>query len=53
MIAMLVVGIVCFALFAVWEAKFAPVQFFPFRYLKDRTVIGSCLLYGFMFLSIL
>jgi len=53
MIAMLVVGVVCMVIFVVWEAKFAPVQFFPFRYLKDRTVIGSSLLYGVMFLSIL
>lgn len=52
-IAMIVVGVVLLALFAVWEKYFAPVQYFPWAYLKDRTILGACLLYGFMFLSIL
>lgn len=52
-IAMIVVGVVLLALFAIWEKYFAPVQYFPWAYLKDRTILGACLLYGFMFLSIL
>ncbi|EFY87939.1 siderophore iron transporter mirB [Metarhizium acridum CQMa 102] len=51
-IAMIVVGVVLLALFAIWEKYFAPVQYFPWAYLKDRTILGACLLYGFMFLSI-
>lgn len=53
MIVMIVMGVVTLALFAAWEKWLAPVQFFPFRYLKERTIIGSCLLYGFMFVSVL
>ncbi|KAF4119474.1 siderophore iron transporter MirB [Geosmithia morbida] len=50
-IAMEVLGVVLFPIFYLWEAKFAPVQFLPFKYLKQGTIIGSCLLYGIMFLS--
>lgn len=53
MIAMIVIGVVCLAAFAAWERWFAPVQFFPFKYLKERTIIGACLLYGIMFISVL
>ncbi|KAH7384696.1 siderophore iron transporter-like protein mirB [Pyrenochaeta sp. MPI-SDFR-AT-0127] len=51
-IAMIVLGILLFPVFVLWEAKFAPVQFIPWRYLKERTIVGSCLLYGVMFISI-
>jgi len=51
-IAMIVLGLLLFPAFYVWEAKFAPVQFLPWKYLKDPTIIGSCLLYGVMFVSI-
>ncbi|KAM3485968.1 hypothetical protein MY8738_000988 [Beauveria namnaoensis] len=50
-IALLVLGVLLFPVFYVWEAKLAPVQFLPFRYLKQGTIIGSSLLVGFMFLS--
>ncbi|KAL2367685.1 MFS sugar transporter [Blastomyces gilchristii] len=50
-IAMEVVGVVCLALFVCWERFLAPVQFLPFHYLKQPTIIGSCLLYGVMFAS--
>lgn len=50
-IAMIVTGVVCGALFYVWEMYFAPVQFMPWKYLRDTTIIGSCLVYGVMFLS--
>lgn len=53
MIAMIVIGVVCLVAFAAWERWFAPVQFFPFKYLKERTIIGACLLYGIMFISVL
>jgi hypothetical protein len=51
-IACIILGIVLFPVFYIWEAKFAPVQFLPWRYLKNPTIIGSCLLYGAMFLSV-
>ncbi|KAH7093400.1 major facilitator superfamily domain-containing protein [Paraphoma chrysanthemicola] len=51
-IAMIVVGLLLFPAFYYWEAKLAPVQFLPWKFLKDRTIVGSCLLYGVMFLSI-
>ncbi len=50
-IAMLVLGVLLFPVFYVWEAKFAPVQFLPFKFLKQGTIIGSCLLVGIMYLS--
>ncbi|PMB71887.1 Siderophore iron transporter mirB [Beauveria bassiana] len=50
-IALLVLGVLLFPVFYVWEAKLAPVQFLPFRYLKQGTIIGSSLLVGFMYLS--
>ncbi|KAI0465568.1 siderochrome-iron transporter MirB [Xylaria cf. heliscus] len=51
-IAMIVLGVVLLVAFVLWEKYLAPVQYFPFRFLKDRTILGSCGLYGFMFLSV-
>ncbi len=51
-IAMIVLGVVLLAAFVVWEKFFATVQYFPFKHLKDRSVLGACLVYGLMFLSI-
>ncbi|KAJ3518332.1 hypothetical protein NM208_g14552 [Fusarium decemcellulare] len=51
-IAMIVLGVVLLAAFVVWEKWFAPVPYFPFRLLADRTVLGGCLIYGIMFASI-
>jgi hypothetical protein len=51
-IAMIVLGILLFPVFYIWEAKFAPAQFLPWKYLSNSTIIGSCLLYGVMFLSV-
>ncbi|KAI1293166.1 MFS general substrate transporter [Xylaria venustula] len=51
-IAMFILGGVLLAAFVIWERYFAPVQYFPFKYLKDRTILGACGLYGIMFLSI-
>lgn len=51
-IAMIVLGVACLAAFVVWERCFASVAYFPFRLLKDRTILGASLLYGIMFISI-
>ncbi|KAI1150394.1 siderochrome-iron transporter MirB [Nemania diffusa] len=51
-IAMIVLGVVLLAAFVLWEKYLAPVQYFPFRFLKDRTILGACGLYGFLFISI-
>ncbi|KAI0104251.1 siderochrome-iron transporter MirB [Nemania sp. FL0031] len=51
-IAMIVLGVVLLVAFVLWEKYLAPVQYFPFRFLKDRTILGACGLYGFMFISI-
>ncbi|KAH6865955.1 major facilitator superfamily domain-containing protein [Alternaria rosae] len=51
-IACIVLGICLFPCFYIWEAKFAPVQFLPWKYLKNGTIVGSCLLYCVMFLSV-
>ena len=52
-IAMIVVGFVCLIAFGVWEKWFAKVPYFPFAYLKNRTILGACLLDGFLFMSVL
>lgn len=52
-IAMIVMGVVSLTAFVLYEKFFSPVAFMPFKYLKDRTIIGSCILYGVMFTSIL
>lgn len=52
-IVMIVMGVVSLAAFVVWEKYFAPVQFFPFELLKDRTVLGAALTYFIVFLSTL
>ncbi|KAH7013768.1 siderochrome-iron transporter MirB [Ilyonectria destructans] len=51
-IAMIVLGVVLLAAFAVWEKYFSPVPYIPFKFLKDRTILGACLVYGLMFCSI-
>ncbi|KAI2780224.1 MFS general substrate transporter [Daldinia loculata] len=51
-IAMIILGAVSLAAFVVWERFFAPVAYFPFKFLKDRTILGACMVYGVMFLSV-
>jgi MFS family permease len=51
-IAMIVLGVLLFPVFYIWEAKYTPVPFLPWKYLKEGTIVGSCLLYGVMFISI-
>lgn len=43
-ISMIVVGIVCLALFVLWERFCAPLPFVPWRLLSNRTVLGACIL---------
>ncbi|KAK8103183.1 major facilitator superfamily transporter [Apiospora sp. TS-2023a] len=50
-IVMIVMGVVSLVAFGVWEKYFAPVQFFPFELLKDRTVLGAAMTYFIVFLS--
>ncbi|GKT40295.1 MFS siderochrome iron transporter 1 [Colletotrichum spaethianum] len=51
-ICLIVFGFIGLVLFAAWEKFFAKVSLFPYHFLKDRTVLGSCLVYGIMFISI-
>ncbi|CAG7930650.1 unnamed protein product [Penicillium olsonii] len=51
-IAMEVLGVFCVPAFYVWERYYSPVQFLPWKYLKEPTIIGSCMLYAVMFLSV-
>nr|XP_036583951.1 siderophore iron transporter mirb [Colletotrichum truncatum]KAF6793210.1 siderophore iron transporter mirb [Colletotrichum truncatum] len=51
-IAMEVIGVLCIPAFYVWEKYITPVTFIPYHYLSNRSILGSCLLYGIMFLSI-
>lgn len=51
-IAMIVLGILLFPTFAAYELYVAPTPFLPWKYLKEPTILGSCLLYGIMFLSV-
>ncbi|KAJ5799105.1 uncharacterized protein N7518_001173 [Penicillium psychrosexuale] len=50
-IAMEVLGVACVPAFYIWERYCSPVQFLPWKYLKEPTMIGSCMLYGVMFVS--
>lgn len=50
-IAMLVIGFCCLVAFVIHEKFFAKKSFLPFQYLTDRTVIGSCLTAGTLFVS--
>lgn len=52
-IVMIVMGVVSLVAFAVWEKYFAPVQFFPYELLMDRTVLGASMSYFIIFLSTL
>lgn len=49
---MVVLGVLLFPTFVLYERFVAPVPFLPWHYLKDPTIIGSCVLYGVMFLSV-
>lgn len=42
-IAMVVIGVLLFPVFAVWEAYFARTQFIRWELFKNRTVLGACI----------
>lgn len=50
-IAMVVIGILLFPVFAVWEAFFAPRQFVRWELFKQRTVLGACALAAVLYFS--
>ncbi|KAL8995490.1 MAG: hypothetical protein Q9169_004784 [Polycauliona sp. 2 TL-2023] len=50
-ICFLVFGIILIIGFAIWERFFAPVTFIPYSLLRDRTVLGACLLSSTLFVS--
>ena len=52
-IAMIVLGLLLFPVFGLYERYLAPVPFLPWKYLKEPTIVGSCVLYGVMFLSVM
>ena len=52
-IVMIVIGVVALAGFGIWERFFARVQFFPFAFLKDRTVLGAAITYFMVFMTTL
>ncbi|KAH6885195.1 major facilitator superfamily domain-containing protein [Thelonectria olida] len=51
-IAMIVLGVVLLVTFVLYERFLAPVPYIPWKFLKDRTILGACLVYGIMFCSI-
>ncbi|KIW03936.1 hypothetical protein, variant [Verruconis gallopava] len=50
-IAMVVIGILLFPVFALWEARFAPVQFVRWELFKKRTVLGAFVLAALLYFS--
>lgn len=50
-IAMIVIGVLLFPVFAAWEAYGARVQFIRWEILNDRTVLGACSLAAILYFS--
>ncbi|KAK0648674.1 major facilitator superfamily-domain-containing protein [Cercophora newfieldiana] len=50
-ISFLVIGFVLIIAFVLWEKYLAPKTFIPYDLLKDRTVLGACILAGTLFIS--
>ena len=50
-IAMVVIGILLFPVFAIWEAYFARVQFIRWELFKQKSVLGACSLSAISFFS--
>ncbi|KAH8168312.1 major facilitator superfamily protein [Sarocladium implicatum] len=48
---MIATGVLLYPIFWFYEFRVAPKQFLEYRYLKNGTILGSCFLYGAMFLS--
>ncbi|KAI1760475.1 MFS general substrate transporter [Hypoxylon sp. FL1150] len=50
-IALIITGGVLLILAVVWEKWYAPVKFMPWELLKDRTVLGACILSAILFVE--
>jgi MFS family permease len=50
-ISFIVVGVVLLGAAVVWEKYFAPVKYMPWELLKDRTVLGACVLAAVLFIE--
>ena len=50
-ISFIIIGGVLMIVFALYEKYLAPVTFIPYNLLTDRTVLGSCILSGTVFIS--
>jgi len=50
-ICLLVFGFALMAVFVAWEKFFAPINFIPFKYLRDRQILGACFLAFTLFIS--
>jgi MFS family permease len=50
-ICMIVFGFLLMVAFTIWEKYFAPVTFIPYDLLKDRTVLGACILSAVLFIQ--
>ncbi|UPK97440.1 hypothetical protein LCI18_008375 [Fusarium solani-melongenae] len=50
-ICLLVFGFALVVAFVIWERFFAPVTFIPFSLLRDRTLLGACVIGFVLFLS--
>ncbi|KAF7517453.1 hypothetical protein PCG10_001215 [Penicillium crustosum] len=50
-IAMVVIGILLFPVFAIWERSFAKTPFIKWELFKKRTVLGACILSAVIFFN--
>lgn len=50
-IAMVVIGILLFPVFAIWEKYFARVHFVRWELFRQRTVLGACCLAGILYFN--
>lgn len=50
-LSMLIVGFCLIIAFVIWEWKFAPVTFIPFRLLRDRTILGCAFVSAILFVE--
>ncbi|GAW15866.1 hypothetical protein ANO14919_052880 [Xylariales sp. No.14919] len=50
-LSLIVIGFVTLIFSAVWEKYWAPVKFLPWELLKDRTVLGACVLAAVLFVE--
>ncbi|KAF2859422.1 putative siderochrome-iron transporter [Piedraia hortae CBS 480.64] len=50
-VAMVIVGVLLFPVFAIWEKYFARTHFVRWELFRQRTLLGACLLAGVLFFS--